>query len=195
VSEERARLFAALELPDEVREALAAWRSKATAEIAGLRPLPDDHLHVTLCFLGWQAESEIPAVIQACAAGVIQAGAAGAIQAPPTLSLGAALWLPPRRPRVLAVRLDDDHGRVAMLQGELSGLLRDGGWYEPEDRPYLPHVTVARAGRRDRVSSAPLPPPPPLFFTASRLTLFRSRLSRQGARYEALWGASLVSTA
>jgi 2'-5' RNA ligase len=96
---------------------------------------------------------------------------------------------------VLAVGLDDGGGRVTAIQAELSGLLESGGWYEPERRPYLPHITVARAGRRDRVKQLSLPAPPSLSVTASRVTLFRSRLSAAGARYEALSSVELVSTA
>ena len=175
---ERARLFVALELPERVRDPLVSWRSAALEGVRGLRALPSDHLHVTLCFLGWQPVSQIEAVAEAC----------GALNGtgPPTLALDEALWLPPRRPRVLAVRLQEDLGRLTAIQSELSALLQNGGWYEPERRPYLAHVTVARAGRSGRVASSPLPAPPPLSFAAPRLTLFRSRLTPGGARYEAL---------
>jgi 2'-5' RNA ligase len=203
VSDERARLFVALELPQEVCQALATWRSQITSRVAGLRPLPEDHLHVTLCFLGWQPVEEVQAIGQTCRQ--LSPGD------PAPLSLGEGLWLPPRRPRVLAVGLSEgvgprdvsEHvdvashpsGSLSVIQAELSMLLTDGGWYEPERRPYLPHVTVARAGRRDRVAPSPLPDPPALSFTASSLTLFRSRLSSGGGRYEALSSVSLISTA
>jgi 2'-5' RNA ligase len=180
---ERARLFAALELPELVRDALIGWRLAALEGVSGLRALPSDHLHVTLCFLGWQPVSQIEAVAEAC----------GRLKATglPELALDEALWLPPRRPRVLAVRLQDDLGRLTAIQAELSVLLQNGGWYEPERRPYLPHVTLARAGRSGRVASSPLPTPPALSFAAPRLTLFRSRLTPGGARYEALAGIEL----
>jgi len=180
---ERARLFVALELPAQARDALVRWRSTVLEGIAGLRLLPDDHLHVTLCFLGWLPASQIEAIAGTCRE-------LSSLD-PPTVSLGEARWLPPRRPRVLAVELDDGQGRVSVLQAELSGLLESGGWYEPERRPYLAHVTVARAGRRERLKPSPVPAPPPLSFIAPRLTLFRSRLSPGGARYEALSGVSL----
>ncbi|HEY1521854.1 MAG TPA: RNA 2',3'-cyclic phosphodiesterase [Solirubrobacteraceae bacterium] len=185
--DERARLFVALELPEEARDTLVRWRSSVLNGVAGLRALPDDHLHVTLCFLGWCSTSHIDAIADACQ-GVSPLD-------PPTVDLGQARWLPPRRPRVLAVELEDARGRLVAIQARLSGLLQAGGWYEPESRPYLPHVTVARAGRRDRVKPAALSAPPPLSFAASRVTLFRSRLSPGGARYEALSGVSLISTA
>ena len=62
------------------------------------------------------------------------------------------------------------------------------GWHEPEARPYLPHVTVARV--RGEAAHAPhgsaLPEPPELVFDGAALTLFRSRLHPSGARYEPL---------
>lgn len=186
MNEERARLFVALELPAEASEAVVRWRSAVLEGVAGLRPLPLDHLHVTLCFLGWLPASQIDAIAGTCQ----QLSPLG----PATVSLGEARWLPTRRPRVLAVELDDPEGRVAAIQAKLSELLESGGWYESEQRPYLAHVTVARAGRRDRPKPAPLPAPPPVSFSARRVILFRSRLSPAGARYEALSGVSLGST-
>ena len=66
-------------------------------------------------------------------------------------------------------------------------MLAKGGWYRPEKRPFWPHVTVARAKRRER-RVPPLPDlaPPAAPFTASELTLYRSTLLPQGARYDPL---------
>jgi 2'-5' RNA ligase len=174
----RVRLFVALELPRRVRTALASWRLDALRGVSRLRSLADEQLHVTLCFLGWQDAGEVEGIAAAC--GLLSDCD------PPALVLGQPLWLPARRPRALAVRLDDSLARLGAIQATLSAQLRDGGWYEPEARAFLPHVTVARAGRQGRVSARPLASPPPLSFTGSWVTLFRSRLSPQGARYEPL---------
>jgi 2'-5' RNA ligase len=87
---------------------------------------------------------------------------------------------------VLAVELRDSPGALTRAQARLSETLAAGGWYEPERRPYLPHVTVARVAREVRVPRGALAPLPPLEFRAPHVTLFRSRLSRAGARYEPL---------
>ena len=176
----RLRLFVALELPPAAREALVGWRSEALRGLDGLRPLPPEHLHVTLCFLGWQEAASVDAISAACAAAV------AASEIPAELEAGAAVWLPPRRPRVLAVDLTDAGGRAAALQGAVSAELETGGWYEPETRPFRPHVTVARVGRGARPPRGRLPPVPLTRFSGSGLTLYRSRLSGAGARYEAL---------
>jgi 2'-5' RNA ligase len=146
-----------------------------------------DHLHVTLCFLGWLTAADVDAVLEACGA-VADASACD-------LRLGEATWLPRRRPRVVAVVLEDPDKELAPVQRALSEALQAGGWYEPEVRPFLAHVTVARAGSRQRVRARDLEAPPPVAVRASRVTLFRSRLSPTGARYEQLGSVELARPA
>ena len=176
---ERLRLFVALDLPQDVREALLAWRSGVIELFGELRPVADDALHATLCFLGSRPAGGVKEIADACETAL--GGASG-----PELGLKAGLWLPPRRPRVLGVRLDDSSGALAHIQGAVSTALSDGGWYTPEKRPFLPHVTVARAPARVRLRPTELPALPWLTFNAPSVTLYRSRLQRSGARYEPL---------
>lgn len=178
MSEGRARLFVALELPAEVTAALKQWRKTVLGAMPGLRPVPAGAMHVTLCFLGSRAIEEVASIAAACAA-VAQL-------APPGLTLGEAIWLPPRRPRAVAVTIADARGELARVQGSLAATLHDAGWYELEERPFLPHVTVARVRRGVRVSVAELPAPDPIGLDGARLTLFRSHMERGGVRYEAL---------
>ena len=175
---ERVRLFVALELPETVRSALVCWRSAALREPAWLRPVAPAGLHATLCFLGWRAAGEVEPIVRACrsVAGVPA----------PELALGEVLWLPPRRPRVLAVALEDRDGRLSRLQAVVSGELAAGGWYEPERRPYLGHITVGRIRSGVRRPAGRLAGPPAERFRAGLVTVYRSLLSPHGARYEAL---------
>lgn len=185
--DERLRLFVALELPEPVRSTLVTWTAGAVPRPHGLRVLEDGALHVTLCFLGWQSPAAVDGIGQALR-GLGQAPAAG-------LSLAGARWLPARRPRVLAVELCDPTGALRGVQSKLSRTLSEGGWYQPETRPYLPHVTVARVAHGARVSPRPLSPPPASAFCGRRVTLFRSRLRATGARYEPLAGVELGAAA
>ncbi len=177
--DERVRLFVALELPDSVRDDLAAWRSPILAATPALRPVPPESMHVTLCFLGWRRASEVPAIATACTT----ACAAASLDARPCLTAAEALWLPPRRPRVLTVALADESGRLSEAQGLLSRELAAGGWFVPEERPFLAHVTVARVGKGGRVGRVSLPELPAIDFEGSTVTLFRSQLSPRGAQY------------
>lgn len=131
-----------------------------------------------MCFLGWRDLAEVGEIGDVCRA-------AAPRDAFP-LSLGEALWLPPRRPRVVAVELPDPSGGLARLQAALSAELTRGGFYEPENRPYLGHVTVGRVRRGARVRAASLPAPEPVGFPAEAVTLYRSHLGGGGARYEGL---------
>jgi 2'-5' RNA ligase len=167
------RLFVAAELPGQVRDALAAWRPRDDA----LRPVGVEGLHVTLCFLGWrdsEAVERIGAAVSECAAPVGE------------VSVAEGLWLPPRRPRVLAVGLDDPSGRLGALARSVVAAMVSAAGHEPEKRPFLPHVTVARVRRGARAPRGGLPPLPALRFVPTALTLFRSHLGSAGARYEAL---------
>jgi 2'-5' RNA ligase len=184
----RARLFVALDLPEPVRESLAAWGRGIAGDGAGrrLRLVSADALHVTLCFLGWRDEGQAEE-IAALALGAVPEGAAA-----PPLALGAAAWLPPRRPRVLAVDLADESGALGDLQARVSDALVAGAAFEPEKRPFRPHVTVARVPRGVRAGGREEPAAPaPLRFPGAALTLYRSRLSRAGAHYEPMARAEL----
>jgi 2'-5' RNA ligase len=166
------RLFVAVTLPDHVRGALAGWRPRDDA----LRAVDPEALHVTLAFLGWRDDSaveRIGAAAMACARPVS------------SVTIGSARWIPPRRPRVLAVDLDDADELTA-LQARISDAMVQAAGYVPEKRPFLPHVTVARVRRGARAPRDELPDPPALRFVPFALTLYRSHLKREGATYEPL---------
>jgi 2'-5' RNA ligase len=177
------RCFVAAELPDDVRGALAAW----TPHDDALRPVDPAGLHVTLAFLGERPDEE------AASAGAALAPLARPVGA---LSLGEALWLPRRRPRVLSLGVADGDGALGALQAAVVEALRVAIGFEPEGRAFLPHVTVARVrgggggrgggrgGVPRRLLDAPPAPPPVGTFAAPAVTLMRSRLSPRGARYE-----------
>lgn len=170
------RLFVALDLPADVRTALAEWADRAAP--AALRRVPHGNLHVTLAFLGSREQHEAAPI------GRLLAGCARQLGA---LRTAGALWLPPHRPRVLTVALQAD-GALAALQADLVGALQRTIGFEPEDRPFRPHVTVGRVARGSRVDSRRMlePPVPQLSFEAPALTLYRSHSVAGGSRYEPL---------
>ncbi len=185
-----ARLFVALDLPAEVRARLAGWARRCAS---GLRLLEAETLHVTLCFLGSRPIGEMEALGEALAVACEEAPPLG------ELALGAPLWLPPRRPRALAVELHDDaEGSLLQLHEAVLRELRAVGDPALETaaaargaggsaaRRFRPHLTDARM----RAGAAPreraLPPTPALAFAAASATLYRSWLTPGGAQYERL---------
>jgi RNA 2',3'-cyclic 3'-phosphodiesterase len=177
----RARLFVALDLPDEIRAGIAAWGEEALADPA-LRPVPRESLHVTLAFLGQRPEGEIEAIAEA-----VRESSGPA----PWVELLEPVGRPPRgRARLFA--LPALSPGTETLQAGLERRLVEGGFYEPEKRPFWPHVTVARVRPEARGSRRPAvvaDPPGKLpealaeAFFGVRLSLYRSELSPTGARY------------
>lgn len=174
------RLFVALDLPGHVRAAISGWLGGALRSRDELRPVPEQGLHVTLAFLGPTAADRVERVWAA-------ASAAARGQAAPLLTPGGVTGVPPRRPRLFALDLaDDDAGRARALSASVAGALADAGLHEPDERPFWPHVTLARV-RRGAKAAPPAAAPPALEpFTACVVTLYRSDPSRRGARYTAL---------
>lgn len=176
----KARLFVALELPAEARAAFVDWQREVFAGWEReVRPVRAASLHVTLAFLGHHPEDEAGAIAQAAFS------RAGSVAAP-VLAPRAVTRVPPRRPRLWAVDLDDEGGRAASVQAAVADPLVAGGWYEPEKRPFWPHVTVARVRAHARAPRIEAEPPAAGAFRAPELVLYRSRLSRAGADYEAV---------
>lgn len=180
----RARLFVALDLPDEVREGIVAWGREALADPA-LRPVAPQSLHITLAFLGYRPEKEIEQI-----AAVVREGAGPA----PWVELRDPVQRPPRgRARLYALPVLSP-GTEALQAGVEQGLVEQG-FYEPEKRLFWPHVTLARVrpeargSRRPAVVSEPPGPLPPELAEprlSVRMTLYRSVIQPTGARYEPL---------
>jgi RNA 2',3'-cyclic 3'-phosphodiesterase len=178
-----ARLFAALELPADVRAQLAAFGHAAAAADDALRSVGEDALHATLAFLGHRDEADI-----APAAAAVRETDPIAVP----LALGDPLWLAPRRPHVLTVGLDDLDGVLADVRAKLVDELADALDWKPQRRRFRPHVTVARVRRNGR-PKRDLPDPPRATFAGGAVVLFRSHLGRGPARYEALERIQLTS--
>jgi 2'-5' RNA ligase len=175
----KARLFVALDLPEQARADLVAWQQRALAGRDDLRAVAPDALHVTLAFLGSRPEEEIAPIGDAVER-------AAKPLAPAQLTALAAKPVPRRRPRLFALDLDDEDGRAARVQAAVAHALEQRGFYEPERRAFWPHITVARVARGQH-HPAPLALTPPAEpFAASDVTLYRSHLGRGPARYEAL---------
>ena len=168
------RLFVALDLPAEARAALAAFRDAADPRI--WRPVADEALHVTLVFLGHRphgVSDRVGEVVRACAGPAAD------------LALGPPLLLPPRRGRVLCAGVADRSGALGALQARIASALEDAGLSRREGRAYRPHATVARLRAGERAPRGHSGEgPEPVEFAGEAVTLYRSLLSRAGARYE-----------
>lgn len=180
----RARLFVALDLPEDALDGIAAWGRRELSDPA-LRPVSRESLHITLAFLGCMPERQIEPLAELV----------NGLEAPaPLLQLGDPVAKPsPRRPRLFALPADSPD--TVTLQGDLEEQLVAQRLCKPEKRAFWPHVTVARVKPEGRGSKRPRsverPPgrlPAELLspVLGVRLTLYRSELQPRGAHYTPL---------
>jgi RNA 2',3'-cyclic 3'-phosphodiesterase len=181
----RARLFVALDLPQDVRAGLVDWQRTALSDPA-LRVVRPEALHMTLVFLGYQNEKDAKTIAKTAFSVDGMAPAVELVREPVGVPGG-------KRPRLIALAANSEE--TVGLQKQVEERLVEGGYYEPEKRPFWPHLTVARVkaeapkSRKPaliRTQPHPLPEHMFRFFRPTRLVLFKSHLRRTGAEYEAL---------
>ncbi len=124
------RLFVAIDLPEEVRTAVAAIGSR----LEGARRVPADQLHITLRFIG-EADEKLLAAIKT---------SLDQVSTPPfQLALRGVGHFPPgRHPRVLWVGIEESDP-LLKLQQEVELALIEAG-LQPDERRFSPHITFAR---------------------------------------------------
>ena len=179
------RVFVALNLPEETREAL--WRAAAPLRELDLpvKWVGTEGLHVTLKFLG-QVDDRRDAELRAA----LGQAAAGGLAAPHPLTLvlrDFGAFPDPRRPRVLWAGIDPDPA-LELLQHRVERTFEPLG-FPTEARPFRPHLTLGRVARDAR--AAELRPAEPLLASLSHeativvetLDLMQSTLHPRGAVY------------
>ncbi|MEH3101331.1 RNA 2',3'-cyclic phosphodiesterase [Sphingomonas adhaesiva] len=172
------RLFVALRPPPAVRAALSA----AMEGLPGARWQDDEQLHLTLRFIG-EVDRHRAEDIAAALAGISAPPVAARVEGVGTFDTRGyvdTLWA-----RVVPV------DALAALHRKVDQAVARAG-IAPDRRRYLPHVTLARFGRRAADSAAiarwveahaGLATAP---FPLDHLLLYESHLTGDGARYDAV---------
>lgn len=172
------RLFVAADLPEEARDRLLGVRPHA---FPGVRLVGRQEMHLTLHFIG-ELENEYLATV---------CRALERVKAPPfAIDLeGVGRFPPDGEARVLWAGVRGTPQLFALHQA-VGTALAAAIAYSPEDRPYHPHVTLARLDRSPpreavedyldehaafQVAAVPI----------TRFSLYSSARTRQGPRYEA----------
>jgi len=199
------RLFVAVDLSDEARQAIAArqklWTGPLSKSRDGLRLVEPSRMHLTLLFIGEAREGAVPAIVESISA--------PARMAPFDVTFGGVGVFPPRgAPRVLWVGIAEGAASLERLQHDIVERVRAVG-IAFDDRPFHPHLTlgrwrgddrkrssaerrstperlrreVATLDRSDRIASV----------RVTRATLYQSRLSSSGPAYTALAHATLTA--
>jgi RNA 2',3'-cyclic 3'-phosphodiesterase len=179
------RCFVAVLLGEETRLALAEAASRFYGKNPSIRLVSKDNLHVTLQFLG-----EVPPSIVLSLQSALQA-AAGGVESFDVELCGSGAFPSARRPRVVWVGIREGAAELSELARRVARELRPLGLIP--DKPFSPHITVARArGGGGGPLGSSLPPDEILARQAVRsVHLMQSELSREGARYQSLFEAQL----
>lgn len=130
------RLFLAIDLPADIKSELIRLPPSAD----GLRPVKADQLHLTLHFLGeWELSPVLAALqpVRSASFRMMLEGVGEFRQRDRSVILWAGMRMTPE---------------LRQLHAELASALTAIG-YEPESRPYSPHITLAR-GRPETPRSA-----------------------------------------
>jgi 2'-5' RNA ligase len=185
------RLFIAVELDDEAKDAIGAEQKRIASAMresrSMLKWIKRDQMHLTLVFLGEVPEARVPALTEAVRQPVAQ---------PPfDLAFGGLGTFPPHgAPRVLWVAVLDGAKNLVDLQRVMAARVVACG-IALESRPFSPHLTLAR-WRDSRPSDrrAALASPGGSVIARVRVpaaTLFHSRLSPSGSTHTPLARATL----
>jgi RNA 2',3'-cyclic 3'-phosphodiesterase len=154
-------------LRESVPEARASWNR-------------DDKLHLTIKFLGDIAVDRVPALSLAAERAVSG-------MKPFTLAAEGCGAFPPRgQPRVLWIGVVDAAAELARLYDRLEEECAGQG-FPREQRPFRPHLTIARVRHPQAASRLAASHKELGFarfeFNVSELLVIRSELSNEGSRY------------
>lgn len=185
------RLFIALDIPEAIRARLNGFMERVRVLAPDARWARPESLHVTLKFIGEVKEERLDAIKQTLTA----------IKARPfdVKFEGMGYFPTNKSPRVFwaGVHATND---LSELAAAIDQKLAQLG-IEREEKPYHPHLTLARAGsgpgasrvfRRLQEQLATEEPPHFGTMTAQEFYLYQSRLSRGGAQYAKLERFSLT---
>ncbi|HZU31860.1 MAG TPA: RNA 2',3'-cyclic phosphodiesterase [Candidatus Angelobacter sp.] len=170
------RLFIALDIPAEIRLLITKYMERAQALAPGARWARVEGLHVTLKFIGEVSDAR---------ATEIQASLASVKATPFSVKFANAGFFPnPKAARVFWIGVDGGDALPQLAANIEAALERIG--IAREEKPYHPHLTLARAdGGPLRELQPLLNGPQPEFgtMTAREFFLYQSQPQRGGSRY------------
>ena len=183
------RAFIAIIPPTTLQQTMAEIRQVFQRLSLPWRWVPPDHIHLTLRFLGNVPDESVISLLQA-----IEQASQGQT-AFPLRARALGCFPHPARPRVLWVGLDDPSQALGRLNERLIAALTPLG-FPPEDRPFHPHLTLARV--QNRSPSSQLLPMLQTYqnrdfgeFLVTHIYLVKSQLQRGGSLYTILRSVTL----
>lgn len=180
MKEDSRRLFIGISLPQEIQEKLVFLEDELKKFILRGRWIKKESLHLTLKFLGYcdsdrvgQIDQKIKEVAQSKDVFTFTLQGLGAF---PTL----------KRARVIWVGVGEGAGQFVDLAESIDSSLEELG-FETENRPFHPHITLARLKIPSAIDETHLTKLadqlPQNELKAQSIILFQSKLTPSGAEY------------
>jgi RNA 2',3'-cyclic 3'-phosphodiesterase len=172
------RLFVGIPLPDKTRAEIAAVVAELRRGEEGLRWSAPESWHITLQFLGNGDTQQLEC---------LKARLSDVYSATVPLRLGSLGAF--ERAGVVFVDVEVRPELAELQQQVVAATMQCG--FAPEDRPFRPHITLARTKARKNFRGLPARRPwrenPPRFspFEAREFLLYESFTGEAGSRYEA----------
>jgi len=190
------RLFIAIDLPDEVRNALAELMAELRQKCPEARWVRPEGMHLTLKFLGYVKDDDGGKQLASIRTALAAIRSTSAVD---MRFRGVGFFPSAHRPRVVWCGIEASPN-LAQLAADLDHVLEPLG-FPPEKRAFIPHLTLARfnearpsgkharsaSGREELVRAAEALAARE--FGATRQTefhLYESILKRSGAEYRKL---------
>lgn len=194
MSERWHRLFVGVPIPPEPLAACRALIDQVRDGPLGRIPrwVHDENLHLTIRFLGDTPPDLTPHVALAVRDALADTAAFDVILS------GAGLFPGIRKPRAMWLGIEQGAPELGAIADALDAPLDPLGW-PPDDRPYRPHLTVARldaSSPAQGLAAAEALETAAIgwraAFRASEVVLFRSHLGGGPPRYEPLETVTLT---
>ena len=171
------RLFFCVELEEGVKEALAPVAQRLRRALGEGTWVSRENYHLTVRFLGEVPEARVPELL---------AVGEKAARGNPRFSLNLAVvggFPNPSRARVLWVGPEKEVPAFRKLWQDVEEAVRVLGFPPERDEP-LPHVTLARFKKPQDLRAFVPGPPLAIEVHGTSLTLMRSELRPEGAKYQ-----------
>jgi 2'-5' RNA ligase len=183
------RAFIAVPLSEKNLAAVSDLRRRIESRHPQMRWVRTDQIHLTLRFFAALPEEDLDRIHRSMLS-------VGDLHAPFSVTIRGLGGFPRlNRPRVLWLGLEPAAPLAALYRRLVDALRLEG--FAPEERPFKPHVTLARARQR---SGEEIKPPAWGYswcggsLDVNEMILYRSRLSPQGAVHTPLYRVGLNGT-
>lgn len=168
------RLFIAISIPSPVKQAIANWCNEQRDKLSFQRWVHQEDYHITVQFLGDTSPGRLDELRLAAMRAVSN------IRPIHMKAHGCGTFGRADQPRVLWAGIS---GEMELLKQLQNNVIEENGklGYIPEDRPYRPHITMARKYRAGYKLETDIKMANPQFgsWTADALVIYRTNMHHQ----------------